>query len=88
MPLLPKTLGHIALAVVLFQIVSCHGQPPAEAQVFHSREFNWTITIPKGFQKVPDTTWERMQNKGAAAIENTYDVKVENQSKTLLRVDV
>jgi hypothetical protein len=78
-----KTFRHIVLAIVLFQATSCHSQSASDPQLFHSTEFNWTITIPKGFQKVPDTTWARLQNKGTTAIENTYDVKVENQAKTL-----
>jgi len=51
--------------------------------MFHNKDFNWSIPIPKGFEKVADSSWAKMQEKGAAAIENTYDTKVDNQAKTI-----
>ena len=41
------------------------------------------VTIPEGFEMVPDSLWIGMQNKGAAAVEKTYDTKVENHARTI-----
>jgi hypothetical protein len=76
-------MGRIALFLLLFQSTISYGQSSSGAQIFHSNDFNWTIAIPQGFEKVPDSSWAKMQDKGAAAIEDTYDTKVDNQAKTI-----
>ena len=81
MSLIPAPLIRIFFMALFFQALASHGQ--SNAQVFHDNDFNWTISVPRGFKNVPDTLWAKMQNKGAAAIENTYDVKVENQAHTI-----
>ena len=69
--------------LLVFSIVmqSCQGQS-ASKEVF-SKEFNWTIKIPAGFESVPTEQWKKLQNKGAAAVEKTYDAKAENHATAL-----
>jgi len=81
--MLPNPVSGRIAFVLLFQVSICYGQTASDAQVFHSNDFNWTISIPKGFEKVPDTVWAKIQNKGATAIENTHDMKVVNRAKTI-----
>ena len=65
---------------IIFQ--SCNGQTTPKKEIYN-KDFNWTITIPENFQNVSAEEWEKMQNKGADAIEKTYDEKVINQSRTI-----
>ncbi|MCZ8021145.1 MAG: hypothetical protein O9294_05220 [Cytophagales bacterium] len=60
----------------------CNGQKLAKQEI-HNKDFNWTITIPENFENVSSEEWTEMQNKGADAIEKTYDEKVINQAKTI-----
>jgi hypothetical protein len=67
---------------------SCKGKeqaktPPAE---FYSKDFNWRIEIPEGFDTVSAEQWGKLQNRGADAIEKTYGAEVENKAKTLFVV--
>jgi hypothetical protein len=79
------------LLTILFVPVileGCKGQgqaktPPRE---FYSKEFNWRIEIPEGFDTVSAEQWSKIQNRGADAIEKTYGAEVENKTKTLFVV--
>ncbi len=66
--------------IIIFQ--SCNGQKK-EKQEIRNKDFNWTITIPENFENVSSADWAKMQNKGADAIEKTYEGDVVNQSKTI-----
>jgi len=57
--------------------------PQSNSREFYNQQFNWKITIPTGFDSVPPAVWEMMQNRGANAIEKTYDAKVENRAQTI-----
>ena len=75
----------MTLSLLLFSSVfqGCHGQvKPAPIEIFNE-EFNWRIQIPQGFESVSAEQWMKMQNRGAEAIEKTYDTEVENHSKTI-----
>lgn len=61
---------------------SCGAQTSSPKEI-HIKEFNWTITLPNNFETVSAEEWTKMQNKGADAIEKTYDEKIENRAKTL-----
>jgi hypothetical protein len=52
-------------------------------QTFHNEDFKWTITIPEKFTSVSPGDWEKLQNKGAQAVEKTYGEKVENQATVI-----
>jgi len=66
---------------VLF--LSCKGQAKSEQKTIYNSDFKWTISIPAGFDTVSADKWAKMQNRGAEAIEKTYDTPVENNAKTL-----
>lgn len=70
----------IAGLIIFFQ--SCTGQKTPKQEI-HNNDFNWTITIPENFESVSSADWEKMQNKGADAIEKTYEGEVVNQAKTI-----
>src|SRR5687768_12180388 len=69
--------------VMLLATSCCTSQQQSKPQTLHNAEFNWTITIPEGFESVPAEDWEKMQNKGAQAVQNTYGEKVENLSTVI-----
>ena len=46
-------------------------------------DFNWTITIPEGFERVDDKDWGKIQSRGEAAIEDTYGEEVINQTEVI-----
>jgi hypothetical protein len=71
----------LLLILVLFS--SCKGQNKSEQKVYVNKDFNWTISIPSGFDTVSAANWAKMQNRGAEAIENTYDAEVINNAKTI-----
>jgi len=63
-------------------IQSCNGQATPKKEIYN-KDFNWTITIPENFENVSTEQWAKMQNKGAEAIEKTYDEKITNRAKTI-----
>jgi len=76
------TYKHFLLFGLIIFFQGCSGQK-TEKQEIHNKDFNWTITIPENFENVSSADWAKMQNKGADAIENTYDGEVINQAKTI-----
>ena len=80
-PLSPRT--PLAIALLLALVTSCKSQPKPAPGEYYSKEFNWRVTIPAGFEAVPDSAWARIQNKGAAAMEQTVGAKIENHAKTI-----
>lgn len=65
-----------------FIFQGCAGQSGTKKKIFN-KDFNWSITIPDNFDTVSAEQWAKIQNRGADAIEKTYDQKVENKSKTI-----
>lgn len=74
---------HAVLATILFAFTSCEAQTTTAPKEIYNKDFDWTITIPENFETVSPEDWQKLQNKGAEAIENTIDGKVDNQAKTL-----
>lgn len=74
-------LGYLLICLTII-VQSCNGQTSPSREIYN-KEFNWTITIPENFENVSSEQWAKMQNKGADAIEKTYDNKVVNQTKVL-----
>lgn len=66
--------------IIFFQ--SCDGQKTAKKEI-HNKDFNWTITIPENFENVSSAEWAKVQNKGADAIEKTFEAEVINEAKTI-----
>ena len=70
--------------LILSLILSCcNGQTKTAPKTLYNEDFKWTITIPKNFNNVSSKDWEKMQNKGVDAIENTYDEEVVNQTEII-----
>jgi len=74
---------YLILLILSVLLQSCHGQVKSPPKNITNKEFNWQIEIPQGFESVPPDQWKIMQNRGAEAIEKTYDTEVENNSKTI-----
>jgi hypothetical protein len=70
---------------VLFITFSLHAQAEAGKEYVY-KPLNWKIVIPQGTTVVSEQEWERLQQKGAAAIEKTYGEKIENNASTLFVV--
>ncbi len=76
-----RTVYHFIICLtIIFQ--NCAGQTNPKKEIYN-KDFNWTITIPENFDTVSAEQWAKMQNKGADAIEKTYDEKVVNRAKTI-----
>ena len=76
-----KRLSHLLICLTII-IQSCNGQKNPSKEIYNE-EFNWLIIIPENFEHVSSEQWAKMQNKGADAIEKTYEGEVINQSKTI-----
>ncbi|MBN8578619.1 MAG: hypothetical protein J0L66_16875 [Cytophagales bacterium] len=70
------------LFVIPTVLIACV-QPAKPPQKFFNPEFKWRITIPEQFESVGPEEWDKLQNRGAAAIEDTYGMAVNNQTTTL-----
>lgn len=69
--------------ILLAFLASCNGQINSESRTLYNEEFKWTIVIPENFSQVSPSEWQRKQNKGAKAIEDTYGEEVINQTKII-----
>lgn len=82
----PPDMSMRFYSLILFLIAACFQActgSKTESQKVFIDDFNWTITIPEGFDSVSASDWKKMQNKGADAIEQTFDEEVVNQTTTL-----
>ena len=76
--------SYLFLFFISFCFLSgCKGQTTSEQKIVYNKDFKWTISIPAGFDTVSADKWAKMQNRGAEAIEKTYDAQVENTAKTI-----
>lgn len=76
-----KKVNYVFLCLTIL-IQSCAGQTAPKKEIYN-KDFNWKITIPENFESVNAEQWEKMQNKGAEAVEKTYDEKIVNRAKTI-----
>lgn len=60
----------------------CHAQT-AGGKTHYNERFKWTITVPDGFEEVSAAEWERLQNRGEDAIEQTIGDEMINLTKTI-----
>lgn len=74
---------YLALFITSILFQCCKGQTTIPAKEFYNKDFNWKIVIPAGYDSVSAADWNKMQNKGADAIQKTYDVKVDTKPKTI-----
>lgn len=80
---LKSKMRNYLLLIAFGFLISCKGQTKSEQKTIYNRDFKWTISIPAGFDTVSANKWAHMQNRGAEAIEKTYDAQVENNARTL-----
>ena len=73
----------LTLLVSLTFFQGCTGQAKSKPKEIVNKDFQWKIEIPEGFESVSAEEWKKIQNRGADAIEKTYDAKVENKAKTI-----
>ncbi len=72
---------------ILFIAISFTAAAQVEAgKEFHYKPFNWRIIIPKGTNVVSEQEWNRLEQKGAEAIEKTFGEKIESNASTLFVV--
>ena len=65
---------------VLF--VSCNGQIE-EDTIYFNKDFNWTIKLPKEYEKMNNSEWNSKVEEGGKALENNNDVIFENQTSPI-----
>lgn len=76
---------------IIFSLLFCivcapfvvYGQVTNVNNVVYDTNFKWTITIPENYVKVSSEEWAKMQRKGQAAVEETFEKKIANNSKTI-----
>lgn len=68
-------MRNFILTVLLFTSISLFSQVRGEK--YFVEEINWTIDIPKGFEKVSLDDWAKTQQKGIDAVEKTYNAEGE-----------
>jgi hypothetical protein len=71
---------NLYLFAVLLVFDGCTQQAAAPAKKIYNRDFNWTITIPAGFQNLSAAQYAKLQQKGTEALQKTYGKKVENHT--------
>ena len=76
-----KNLKYLIVCMII-TLQSCNGQTTAKSEIYN-KDFGWKITIPENFENVSAEDWTKMQNKGADAIEKTFEGEVINQAKTI-----
>jgi hypothetical protein len=70
---------------VFFTTLSLYAQAEPGKEYFY-KPLKWKILIPEGTKSVSNEEWDKLEQKGAAAIEKTYGEKVENNATTLFVV--
>jgi hypothetical protein len=70
---------------VFFTTLSLFAQAEPGKEYFY-KPLKWKILIPEGTKSVSNEEWDKLEQKGAAAIEKTYGEKVENNATTLFVV--
>lgn len=70
-----------------FVLLLCCGfanaQDSTEGKALYIKEFNWHITVPKGFDTVSSVYMAKMETKGRKMIEDATDREIEGKNKHL-----
>ncbi len=79
---------HQALVKLFFFALSCTlffacQSPGVKSEFTINPKVNWTLTVPEGFTKINNDEWAIMQDKGAEAIEETFEEPVQNGSQSV-----
>jgi len=65
---------YVLLALLLSFAGLCSGQ--ASPTELYLKEYNWHITIPRGYERISSEEMAKIQKKGAARVEETFDEKM------------
>jgi hypothetical protein len=76
-------MKYLLCVISIFILISCDTEPNTNGEIVHNPQFNWTITIPDGFEKESQEGLEKLLEKGSEAIENTFDQEIENLAQTI-----
>lgn len=76
-----KKITYLFISFTLFAI-TLNAQTAAKREIF-SKEFNWTITLPEGFEAMSQEEQERIEKKGKDALESTTGMPIENHVKSI-----
>ena len=77
-----KSLKPTLLLIISLLVQVCMAQVVPK-QKFFDESLKWSITIPEGFESVPAKEWSKIQNRGAQAIEDTYEEEVINLTEII-----
>lgn len=67
----------------LLFFICCLAMSAQEAKQFYSKEFNWRMDFPEGFQTVSAAEDAQYQQKGKEMMEKAMDMEIENRTKLL-----
>ncbi len=73
-------------SILLFIVTATASAQVEAGKEFHYKAFNWRIMIPPGTSVVSEQEWNRLEQKGAEAIEKTFGEKIESNATTLFVV--
>ncbi|MEJ8843228.1 hypothetical protein WG954_12635 [Lacibacter sp. H375] len=75
----------LVTVAVFFTTLSLYAQAEPGKEYFF-KPLKWKIVIPEGTKTVSNEEWNKLEEKGAAAIEKTYGEKIESQATTIFVV--
>lgn len=64
-------------------ICGCNDREVAKERPIYNKDFDWSITIPEGFDTLTAKEWERIQGKGAEVIKKAYGVEIKDRPQTI-----
>lgn len=71
------------LLLALFACCTINAGAQDKNNELYFKDFKWHVTIPAGFESVPAEVWQKNQQRGKEAVEDTYDAKVVNKAKII-----
>lgn len=72
---------NIRLALLSLAVFVCFASSYAQpSQTIYNKSLGWTITIPEGFEAVPQAEVDALQQKGFSKIEEQVGKKIENRA--------
>jgi len=69
--------------ILLLLFSSCNSETKSDIKALKIEEFNWTVNIPEDFEPMNQEEWNKTVKKGIDAIENTFELEIDNQAVTI-----
>lgn len=73
----------LSCLVLLLALSGCSTQTKTPSKKLYNGEFKWTIEIPENYKNVSASDWNKIQNIGADAIENTFGEEIVERPNTI-----